>query len=60
MHWILILTIFTGDGGASVGQVGPFVNKNNCTKAASKWLVDVRKKEIGFQTLKISALCVQK
>lgn len=59
MHWILILTILSTNG-SSIEQIGPFVNKNNCTKAANKWLVDVKKKKLAFQTLKLSALCVQK
>lgn len=59
MHWILILTILTSDGTA-VTDVGPFLNKNNCTIAANKWLIDVGKKKRALNYFKISAICVQK
>ena len=59
MHWILILTIVTGTGTA-ITEVGPFVNKNNCTKASNKWLMDVKKNKLDWNGLKLSAICVQK
>lgn len=61
MHWILILTIVAPSvGGVSVTEVGPFVNKNNCTKAANAWVKDVKKRENKFSNIRLSAICVQK
>jgi len=59
MHFILILTIVTSSGPA-ITQVGPFVNKNNCEKAANKWLIDAKKRMAAWNGLKLSAICVRK
>jgi len=59
MHWFLILTIFT-DNGSSISQAGPFVNKDNCNKAANKWLIEVKNLEIPFNLKRLSAICVQR
>lgn len=60
MHWILILTILSSNG-TTVTQVGPFVNKDKCHKAANAWLIKADKLEKKVTGVwKFSALCVVK